>query len=264
MCRYSFGVRQYLKELGSIFPQKYKIHENHSPEYWNELGESLFSLCPSGWSPWSPRLFDSIMTGSIPIIFADDTQLPFEYWIPYRDFSVKIYNKDVGDLDRILKKFISLSSSTSGTSPLSASTSSLMPSFWVFPLFPFFGLFSFSWNFNLAAWKFSLKDGWTRMRFGENINNEDAKKSKEVASGSDYHNWMVQKRLLMMKYRHHFVWNENPVEGDAFYMSILELDRKRRVRFIGNEAFPSASVSFPSTFRSVSRSNDVFSQTRNR
>jgi hypothetical protein len=51
---------------------------------------------------WSPRLFDSIMTGSIPIIYADGTMLPFEHWIDYRQFTIKIMNTDVGKTEDIL------------------------------------------------------------------------------------------------------------------------------------------------------------------
>jgi hypothetical protein len=69
--RYSWGVRQYLKDLGRTNPEKYAVHVGHSPEYWTEMGNVVFSLCPSGWSSWSPRLFDSMVTGAIPVIFAD-------------------------------------------------------------------------------------------------------------------------------------------------------------------------------------------------
>ena len=100
--KYSFGVRQKLRELGSRSPQ-FQIHEGHSQRYWQELGDATFSLCPSGWSPWSPRLFDSILTGSIPVIFADDTRLPFESLVNYRDFAIKIRNDHVDQLEDILK-----------------------------------------------------------------------------------------------------------------------------------------------------------------
>ncbi|KAI8620463.1 exostosin family-domain-containing protein [Chytriomyces sp. MP71] len=103
--RYSFGVRQYIKELGVALPDRYFIREGHVEpnEYWEELANSTFSLCPSGWSPWSPRLFDSIIALSIPVVFADDSILPFESEIPYHNFVVRIRNADVGTLDSALK-----------------------------------------------------------------------------------------------------------------------------------------------------------------
>lgn len=97
--KYSQGVRQYLKVLGDNLPKKYHIHNEHSKKYWLEVGDSVYSLCPSGWSSWSPRLFDSIMTASIPVIFADGIQLPFEALVDYRSFAVKIANAKVDTMD---------------------------------------------------------------------------------------------------------------------------------------------------------------------
>ncbi|KAJ3387211.1 hypothetical protein HDU80_000203 [Chytriomyces hyalinus] len=103
--RYSHGVRQYIRELGAVWPDRYFVREGHTDlvSYWDELGNSTFSLCPSGWSPWSPRLFDSIIAGSIPIIFADDIIHPFESQIPYRTFTLRIRNADVGTLDTVIR-----------------------------------------------------------------------------------------------------------------------------------------------------------------
>ena len=78
------------------------IEQGHSSTYLQELGDSVFSLCPSGWSSWSPRLFESIFTASIPVVFADGIRLPFETDISYRDFIVKIKNENVGMLENIL------------------------------------------------------------------------------------------------------------------------------------------------------------------
>ncbi|KAI8854931.1 exostosin family-domain-containing protein [Chytridium lagenaria] len=101
--RYSHGVRQYLKELGNLYPTRYWIREGHSPYYWHELRNATFSLCPSGWSSWSPRLFDSIVAGAIPVIFADGIALPFEREVDYRKVAVKIGNSDVAKVDEVLR-----------------------------------------------------------------------------------------------------------------------------------------------------------------
>ncbi|KAI8830292.1 exostosin family-domain-containing protein [Chytriomyces cf. hyalinus JEL632] len=100
---YSHGVRQYIRELGAVWPERYFVKEGHMDlmTYWQELGNSTFSLCPSGWSPWSPRLFGSII--SIPIIFADDSILPFESQIPYHTFTLRIRNADAGTLDTMIR-----------------------------------------------------------------------------------------------------------------------------------------------------------------
>ena len=101
--RYSHGVRQFLeRELATKYPDQFKIYSEHSPLYWQEMGDVTFSLCPSGWSSWSPRLFDSIMTGAIPVLFADGIRLPFEHLIDYPSFSIKLSDSHVSLLpDRL-------------------------------------------------------------------------------------------------------------------------------------------------------------------
>lgn len=44
---------------------------------------------------------------SIPVIFADGTELPFEDSIPYREFAVKIHNENHEQLDNILRRVVS-------------------------------------------------------------------------------------------------------------------------------------------------------------
>ncbi|KAJ3293676.1 hypothetical protein HDU79_012044 [Rhizoclosmatium sp. JEL0117] len=104
--RYSFGVRQYLRELGNSLPERYYVKDRHTSieNYWQELGNSRFCLCPSGWSPWSPRLFDCIVALSIPVVFADDIVFPFESQIPYNSFVIRINNRDMGNLDSVLRQ----------------------------------------------------------------------------------------------------------------------------------------------------------------
>lgn len=81
------------------------IEQGHSSFYLQELGDSVFSLCPSGWSSWSPRFFESIFTASIPVVFADGIRLPFETDIAYRDFIIKIKNGNVDKMEDILMSF---------------------------------------------------------------------------------------------------------------------------------------------------------------
>ncbi|KAJ3216642.1 hypothetical protein HDU67_009170 [Dinochytrium kinnereticum] len=155
--RYSFGVRQYLKELGKLYPEKYFILEGHSSEYWQELGNATFSLCPSGWSSWSPRLFDSMIAGAVPVIFADGIALPFENFVDYRSFAVKILNDNVSNLDSLLSMI-----------------------------------------------------------------SEDSIRVKQ---------------RVLSRVKHHFVWNIPPKQGDAFFMTIEELKRKRNHKALGLAEF---------------------------
>jgi hypothetical protein len=104
--RYSFGVRQALLRLKSSGTRhKLMIEQGHSALYLQELGDSIFSLCPSGWSTWSPRIYESIYAASIPVLFADGIKLPFETDISYREFIVKINNDNVDQMEGILMSF---------------------------------------------------------------------------------------------------------------------------------------------------------------
>lgn len=50
--RYSWGVRQYLLDLGRTHAHRYLVAEGHHAKgrmgYWGEMNRALFSLCPSG------------------------------------------------------------------------------------------------------------------------------------------------------------------------------------------------------------------------
>ena len=49
------------------------------------------------------RLFDAVVLGCIPVIIADHIELPFEAYLDYRAFTVKILDADVDKLDAILR-----------------------------------------------------------------------------------------------------------------------------------------------------------------
>jgi len=64
-------------------------HVNND-EYVESAHSSIFFLCPEGFLPWSPRLYESLQLGAIPLILADNIVLPFERFIDWRSFSVKL------------------------------------------------------------------------------------------------------------------------------------------------------------------------------
>ncbi|CAF1495408.1 unnamed protein product [Rotaria magnacalcarata] len=68
------------------------VVDGHVPmqEYLESIMSSVFFLCPEGYSPWSPRIYEAINLGSIPLILADGIVLPFERFIPWRSFSLKL------------------------------------------------------------------------------------------------------------------------------------------------------------------------------
>ena len=77
-----------------------KLHSNNTQEYNKLLLESRFSLCPSGSGPNSIRLWESLATGSIPIILADTLELPeHELW---ENTILRVKECDIGNLSQIL------------------------------------------------------------------------------------------------------------------------------------------------------------------
>lgn len=42
------------------------------------MTESTFCLNPLGWSPWTLRFYQAVMTRCIPVVIADDIEFPFE------------------------------------------------------------------------------------------------------------------------------------------------------------------------------------------
>lgn len=99
---YGRGIRTALKQMGDAFPDRFFVKEKHSLYYWNEITRARFSLCPPGWSAWSPRLFDAIVAGSIPVIISDDWVPPFAGILNYADFSIRVKEDEVDKLPEIL------------------------------------------------------------------------------------------------------------------------------------------------------------------
>jgi hypothetical protein len=59
-------------------------------DYTKSIRSTIFNLCLEGYSPWSPRLYESIVLGTIPLILAESIVLPFERFIDWRSFSMKV------------------------------------------------------------------------------------------------------------------------------------------------------------------------------
>lgn len=100
---YSNGTRLALRKLGRTDPHFFYIREGHSTSYWRELLKSQFALCPAGWAPWSPRLFDAVAAGAIPVIIADNWNPPFaDDFLDYSRFSIRVPQAKVWMLKQIL------------------------------------------------------------------------------------------------------------------------------------------------------------------
>jgi hypothetical protein len=75
-----------------------------SHEYIDAIQSSIFSLCPEGFLPWSPRLYESIQLGAIPILLADNIVLPFERFIDWRSISVKINVSNIRNITNFVHR----------------------------------------------------------------------------------------------------------------------------------------------------------------
>lgn len=98
---YSGGVRQ---SLLRNFNGNFTIipHSLEHMEYFNYLNNSKFLLCPGGWAPWSPRLFDALFKGIVPVIIADGIVNPFENFLNFSAFSVKVDMLKLYELPKVL------------------------------------------------------------------------------------------------------------------------------------------------------------------
>ena len=98
---YSKGLRPKLKKIFQnatdvIYDTKVKDCDRDC--YVREMTESVFCLNPLGWTPWTLRFYQAVMTRCIPIIIADNIEFPFESEINYSEFALKIPEKDVSDI----------------------------------------------------------------------------------------------------------------------------------------------------------------------
>ena len=65
---------------------------------------SIFTLCPAGYGKWTYRFFQSIIWGSIPILFSDGYIKPFKNFIDYDSFTITLPEKDILSVDKIVRK----------------------------------------------------------------------------------------------------------------------------------------------------------------
>jgi hypothetical protein len=73
---------------------------------WTEtLNDSQFILAPRGNGLTSIRFFEALAFGRIPILIADDTKLPLEDKIQYDDFIIKVAEKNVVEIPRMIEEF---------------------------------------------------------------------------------------------------------------------------------------------------------------
>ncbi|MED6108209.1 putative glucuronoxylan glucuronosyltransferase irx7 [Stylosanthes scabra] len=84
--------------------RRFYLKRHRFAGYQSEIARSVFCLCPLGWAPWSPRLVESVLLGCVPVIISDGIRLPFSSAVRWPDISVRVAEKDVGKLGRILER----------------------------------------------------------------------------------------------------------------------------------------------------------------
>lgn len=117
---YSKGVRQALQakygQDGDARPpaERITVHRGHvrgggggggdggGGRYVELLGNHAFGLCPAGWVPWSPRVFDVLNAGAVPVVIADGIVEPFEQYLDWCQFALKVASDRIADLRAIL------------------------------------------------------------------------------------------------------------------------------------------------------------------
>ncbi|XP_078442149.1 uncharacterized protein LOC144711888 isoform X2 [Wolffia australiana] len=105
---YSMGIRQKVaEEFGSTPNKEGKLGRQHaadvivtpirSSDYKGDLSRSLFCGVFPG-DGWSGRMEDSILQGCIPVVIQDGIFLPYENFLNYKSFAVRIKEEEIPNL----------------------------------------------------------------------------------------------------------------------------------------------------------------------
>ena len=73
-------------------------------EYVNSIQSTVFVLCPEGFFPWSPRFYDALQLGAIPLVLADNIVLPFERFVDWPSISAKINVSNIEDMINLVQR----------------------------------------------------------------------------------------------------------------------------------------------------------------
>jgi hypothetical protein len=118
---YSRGVRQWLRDNlapsvtsfgtnvmwgGAVMVAfNLLVGANATASYWAELQMSTFCLCPPGWVGWSPRFYQAMLAGCIPVLLEVNgtVDLPFSNSQDLSNFTVAVPTRDLSSLGQILQ-----------------------------------------------------------------------------------------------------------------------------------------------------------------
>jgi len=101
----SVHAREYLQNVSTVVndTQRYSFQTGSmeqayfglAPAVRDEIHPILIFYLPQGHACWSLRFYDAIFAGSIPIIVADNVVEPFERFLRWREFAVKIQTAEI-------------------------------------------------------------------------------------------------------------------------------------------------------------------------
>ena len=100
--KYSRGVRHRLRAAFRGKPG-WMLVGNRGPRYSSDLASSQFCIVPPGGDGWSSRADDAVRHGCIPVIVMDNVHMPFESTLDYAAFSLRVPERQVEELDAILR-----------------------------------------------------------------------------------------------------------------------------------------------------------------
>ena len=73
-------------------------------EYIKSIESSVFSICSESYRFWLIHLYHSVQLGTIPVILADNAVPPFEKFIDWRSFTVKVNATNMSNLIGLVRK----------------------------------------------------------------------------------------------------------------------------------------------------------------
>ena len=84
-----------------------QIPDDKFNEFITVTQRSEFALCPRGYGKQSFRIYEVMQLNSIPVVVYNDDWFPFSDTIDWSTFSVCVHEKDISQLNDILKSYTS-------------------------------------------------------------------------------------------------------------------------------------------------------------
>jgi hypothetical protein len=90
------GVEIYAKNWSQ------EVNKESEKTFIKKTSESIFSLCPRGYGASSFRFYEALQLGAVPVFIYDKPWFPFEDFLDWDKFSIRVHEKDIWRLSDIL------------------------------------------------------------------------------------------------------------------------------------------------------------------